>query len=138
METGNSLEALFQKNPNINVPERQDSIAKFKVGDLEYDITEHAFERFYERVKNSVSMKAEKERTKSRCLKILYNLLKDSVPVERRNAALQIMKHNYKPADYRFCRGWVIVIEDNLIKSVYEKEKEEVDKLPSGYRYKKA
>lgn len=63
----------------------------------------------------------------------LFNEFKNSIRVQRRNAAVQLMKYDFMRADYRATSHWVFVItRNNLIKTCYHNE----NVFRTGYRPK--
>jgi len=65
-------------------------------------------------------------------LLLLINLLRSSQPVERENRVTQLLKHGFRPADYRVARGWIFVIAAGSLITCYEKG----DIAQAGYIYK--
>ena len=107
-------------------------IATFRMKDREIDITYHGFNAFSRRVcntlmKNGTFKKAQRDR-----LMLLYNQLKESVEVIRKNSVLQIVEHGEK-AEYRTHKGFIYVIENSeLFKTCYPKD----DLKRAGYKRK--
>jgi hypothetical protein len=100
----------------------------------EYDLSNHAFKRFCDRAPDSEQLWQAVEscsNTKRGLVRLLLKQFNGSFPVERKNSASQIIKHGFRPTEYRMNKNWIYVVEDgDKIKTCYEKE----DPNAAGYR----
>ncbi len=124
---------LLVNHPAIHLVLNEEEVASLSLGWGLVHIHPHAFQRFVERLRETeIEDNRRQEFSAQRaCLMSLYHKLKNSVPVERKNAALQIIEHDFKRADYRANGGWIFVIEEgNVLKTAYLK----VNIKQAGYR----
>lgn len=91
------------------------TILKFE--SLPLPVTSHAIDRFKERV----SPKAKK------IFKIAFQLnrfVKEGkrVRLRKKYRLMVLLNNNCKEAEYYFFRGWIVVVEDKIIKTIHKNE----------------
>ncbi len=120
-----TLDYWFRNSSSIKLFPNPNQIASFSIKDGIFYVDNHAFSQYINRVKESIpdeKVKKWKLDTKRGCLMSLFNKFKESIPVDRRNAALQIMKYDFERADYRATKDCVfVIVENNVLKTCYYK-----------------
>ncbi len=136
MEYLHPKDKWFINNPKISLYPDRENIALFRTKHGEIYVQHHAFKRFMERIRLSKLARKRYPMLNSQqaCLRELYSQLNDSSQMERKNAVLQIIKNEFKLAEYLVRDSWIYVIEldkgRKVLKTCYEKEN--VKKV--GYR----
>lgn len=124
---------LFFSGHGIGLPMKHKCLARFEINDDLYHISNHAFSRFLQKAPHSRRLRnlSGYDLVNRRgYLMLMYDLLKDSEPVQRKNAALQFLRHKFKDADFRTSKGWIFVIlKDFTVITCYDKS----DPLKQGY-----
>ena len=125
---------LFKKNAHIKIMLKNNLVALFRVRNTTYSITNHAFNIFIERVRKlnlEINNRKYDVKYKRNCLNFLYQLFKQSKPMLRKNAALQIIKFDFKEAIYYNHDDWIFVVgkKNNYLLTCYPKEKKLIEKL---------
>jgi hypothetical protein len=101
----NSLDVMMPQDPIIETSDYKDCIAKFRIGEREYHIKKHAFNRFKER--------AGSQNSQEELLEALYKLLNKSIKIQRKTGLKIFFKHNSQETQYRQTDDWILVITDN-------------------------
>jgi hypothetical protein len=111
----NSLDIMAPQDPIIEDSEYKDCVAKFRIGEREFHIKKHAFERFRERAENQDS--------KEVILEELYKLLNKSIKIQRKTGLKIFFKYKSQETQYRESDGWILVItESKFLSTCYKEE----------------
>lgn len=125
---------IYESGQGIGYPIQPNSIARFACGDNLYTVSDHAFLSFCSRAPHDEDLKRIKNAdlvNKRGMLQLMYYMVSNAVKVERRNAALQFLKHKLESAEYITYLGWIFVVkEGGVIITCYDKG----NPYKAGYR----
>ncbi|OGF30893.1 hypothetical protein A2533_03080 [Candidatus Falkowbacteria bacterium RIFOXYD2_FULL_35_9] len=115
------------RSPNISIACSLFCTARVKLWQTEtwISIDQHAFRQFISRTQMCETFNSIFRDTLHRqalYLLALIKMLKESVPAQRKNRTCQIIRHDFRPAEYRIWHDWIFVIEDNVLKTCYVKQ----------------
>ena len=112
------------KNLKLLEANEEENIAEFLIKDRIYKINGHAFEGFVEGARKCEDLIEAFDQSfehQSDLMHLLYRLVKKSVPVEKKDAAAQVIKYNNQ-AEYRKARNWIFEFEQDVLKACYDGE----------------
>ncbi len=109
----NPLDIMQPQDPIIENSEYKDCIAEFRIGEREYHIKKHAFNRFKERGEPA---------SEEQVLEELYKLLNKSIKIQRKTGLKIFFKYKSQETQYREADSWIFVITENKFLSTCYKE----------------
>ncbi|MBR9705900.1 hypothetical protein GOV14_02590 [Candidatus Pacearchaeota archaeon] len=132
-----ALDSFYNRSNNPEVsktPTKKETTSDYKSQSY-YDMLQEQKQEEQEKQEEKLQKNKEPRfKTKRDALYSLFELLKRSVPVIRKNKVKQIITYGFKDAEYRYAKKWIFVIEDgNVLGTCYQKD----NLLEAGYKLKK-